>query len=267
MKPVKRCIVAALTALKAAVSTGAAEASVPGEGPVAAVRTAAVVVAASDAADHLKEAADVVCPGQDDHVVINAVIAGLPQNGGRVHLTGGTYSIGAGPETYGGVTIARSNVLLTGEGSATRLLLQDGLTDINVIWIRGTISDITIRDVFINGNGKNQTPWVRAGAGWNGGNGVKSIDRNALGPTPRNVRVENCHIEDCQLMAVMAHGTAVEVMSCYFTGDFGSHVIELLGESGRIEGCTLRVRDGDSVAFGFSTDASYHYHIIGKLLA
>ena len=46
-----------------------------------------------------------------------------------MHLTGGSYSIGAVAGTFGGVTIARSNVLLTGEGSATRLLLQDGLTE------------------------------------------------------------------------------------------------------------------------------------------
>ncbi len=273
MKPLKRCIVAALTALKAAVSTGTAAAEVPvfGEEPVAPVRTAAVVVAASDAADHLKKAADVVCPGRDDHVVINAAIAGLPENGGRVHLTGGSYSIGTVEGTYGGVTIARSNVLLTGEGSATRLLLQDGLTDINVIWIKGDLRDVAVRDLYINGNGENQVPWVRARSQWNGGNGIKIINpaggTDAAGihePTPRNVKVTDCHIENCQLMAVMAHGTAVEVMDCYFTGDFGSHVVEILGHSGRIEGCTLRVKDGDTVGFGFSTDRTCFYHIVNN---
>jgi hypothetical protein len=229
------------------------------------VRTATVVVAAADAADHLKKAADVVCPGKDDHVPINAAIAGLPETGGRVHLTGGTYHIGAVPGTFGGVTIARDNVLLTGEGSATRLLLQDGLTDINVIWIRGDLSDVSVRDLYINGNGKMQVPWVRERAQWNGGNGIKIIDpAGVLGPTPRNVRVVGCHIENCQLMAVMAHGTAVEVLDCYFTGDFGSHVIEILGHSGRIEGCTLRVKDGDTVGFGFSTDRSCYYHIVNN---
>lgn len=273
MKLVKKCLVAALTALKAALSTGtaSAEALVPGEEPVVAVRTASVVVAASDAADHLKKAADVVCPGLNDQVVINAAIADLPENGGRVHLTGGTYSIGALPGTYGGVTIARSNVLLTGEGSATRLHLQDGLTDINVIWIQGDLRDVTVRDLYINGNGKNQVPWVRERAQWNGGNGIKIINleggRDSAGisdPTPRNVKVIDCHIENCQLMAVMAHGTAVEVLNCYFSGDFGSHCVEILGHSGRIEGCTLRVKDGDTVSFGFSTDRSCYYHIINN---
>jgi hypothetical protein len=234
----------------------------PGSGDAVNVRTATFVVAAAGSPDHLKAQADFVCSGLDDHLVINSAIASLPEGGGRVHLSAGTYSIGGVEGTYGGISILRSNVLLTGEGSGTRLILQDGLTDINVIWIRGTIEDITIRDLFIDGNGKNQVPWVRARAGWNGGNGIKAIDKKVLGPTPRNVKVENCHIENCQLMAAMLHGEAVEVRNCYFTGSFGSHVIELLGESRRIQDCTLRVRDGDSVAYGFSTDASYYYHIV-----
>ena len=45
--------------------------------------------------------------------------------------------------------------------SATRLLLQDGLSDNNVIWIRGDLHDVSVRDLYINGNGKKQVPWVR----------------------------------------------------------------------------------------------------------
>ena len=263
---------ATLAAVSAmSVGMAAEDGSVPGRGPVAGTRTATVVVAAADAPDHVKRGADVVCAGQDDHLAINAAIAGLPEVGGRVHLTGGAFSIGAVAGTFGGVSIDRSNVLLTGEGSATRLRLQDGLTDCNVIWIRGDLQDVTVRDLFINGNARNQVPWVRERSQWNGNNGIKIINpaggTDAAGivdASPRNVRVENCHIQDCVLMAVMAHGTAVEVLDCYFTGSFGSHVIELLGHSGRIEGCTLRVKDGDTVAFGFSTDRSYYYHIINN---
>ncbi len=229
-----------------------------------AARTATFVVAAADADARLQASADFVCPGSNDHLVINAAVAALPEAGGRVHLTAGTYNIGGVTGTYGGISIFRSNVILAGEGQGTRLILQDGLTDINAIWIKGDICNVAIRDLYINGNGKHQAPWVRARSGWQGGNGVKAIDKSALGPTPRNIRVENCRIEDCQLMAVMLSGTAVEVLNCYFTGTFGSHVIELLGDSGRIEGCTLRVKDGDRAAFGFSTDASYHYHIINN---
>jgi hypothetical protein len=259
--------IAALCAVWLSAQVGAAAE----KEPIAGVRTATVVVAAADAPEHAKKCADVVCPGQDDHAVINAAIAGLPENGGRVHLTGGSYSIGAVAGTFGGVIIARSNVLLTGEGSATRLRLQDGLTDCNVIWIRGDLQDVAVRDLYINGNSRKQVPWVRARSEWNGGNGIKIIHpaggadaAGIIDPTPRHVKVINCRIENCQLMAVMAHGTAVEVLDCYFTGDFGSHVVEILGHSGRIEGCTLRVKDGDTAAFGFATDRSYYYHIVNN---
>ncbi|NUQ62872.1 MAG: hypothetical protein HUU20_10305 [Pirellulales bacterium] len=265
MATIQGCVIVAALAVVGAACTGmAAEERALSRAP-AGVRTATLVVAADNAPDHLKRAADFVCAGKDDHRIINAAIAALPDNGGRVHLTGGTFSIGPVEGTFGGITIARSNVLLTGEGSATRLVLQGGLTDVNVVWIKGDICDVAVRDLFIDGNGRNQVPWERARAGWQGGNGIKIIDPAAvLGPTPRNVKVEGCHIENCQLMAVMAHGTAVEVLDCYFTGNFGSHVIEILGHSGRIEGCTLRVKDGDTVAFGFSTDANYNYHIVNN---
>ncbi|MGI6087836.1 MAG: hypothetical protein ACOYCD_07850 [Kiritimatiellia bacterium] len=229
--------------------------------PAQKVRTAAFVIAAADSPDHLKVQADFVCPGTNDHTVINAAIAALPEPGGRVHLSAGNYSIGGVEGTYGGINILRSNVLLTGEGSGTRLTLQSGLADVNVIWINGDICDVAVRDLYINGNGKQQIR--NREKGWQGCNGIKAIDRG-LGPSPRNIRVENCHIENCRLMAVMLTGDMVEVVNCYFTGDFGSHVIEILGRSGRIEGCTMWVRKGDVVGYGWATDACDYYHIVNN---
>ncbi|MDD5676479.1 MAG: right-handed parallel beta-helix repeat-containing protein [Kiritimatiellae bacterium] len=224
------------------------------------VRTATFVVAAADSPAQARAQADYVCPGRDDHLAINTAIAALPANGGRVHLAEGTYNIGGVEGTYGGVNILRGNVLLTGAGSGTRLILQGGLTNINVIWISGKdVSDVTVRDLYIDGNGTNLTR--SEGSGWAGCNGVKAMpDKNY----PKNISVENCHIENCRLMAVMLIGDVVEVLNCYFSGNFGSHVVELLGYNGRIEGCTLNVKDGDSVGFGFSTDACDNYHIINN---
>ena len=228
------------------------------------VRTAAFVIAAADSPEHLKSQADFVCPGTNDHAVINAAIAALPEPGGRVHLSAGNYSIGAVEGTRGGINILRSNVLLTGEGSGTRLMLQGGLADINVIWITGDICDVTVRDLYINGNGKQQIRNLR----WQGCNGIKAIEpeRSSRGSAPRNIRVENCHSENCRLMAVMLSGDVVEVINCYFTGDFGSHVVELLGASGRIEGCTMRIRKGEVVDMGWATDDCMYYHIVNNKL-
>ncbi|MBM3892708.1 MAG: hypothetical protein FJ388_26620, partial [Verrucomicrobia bacterium] len=122
MTTMQWCVVAALAAANAARTGMAAEKpALPRKESPPGVRTATVVVAAADAPAHLKTAADFVCAGKDDHLVINAAIAALPETGGRVHLTGGSFSIGAVEGTFGGITIARSNVLLTGEGSGTRL--------------------------------------------------------------------------------------------------------------------------------------------------
>ena len=65
-------------------------------------------------------------------------------------------------------------------------------------------------------------------------------------------------------MAVMMTGDMVEVINCYFTGDFDSHVIELLGRSGRIDGCTMWVRKGEKVRYGWATDACDYYHIVNN---
>ncbi len=221
---------------------------------------ATFMVAADDSPLHLKGQADYVCPGQDDHLVINAAIEALPALGGNVFLSPGTYRIGGVAGTHGGINIFRSNVMLAGAGSATRLIMQDGLTNINAIWISGdNLNDVTIRDLYINGNGKNLTRTRETG--WAGCNGVKAMPKNNY---PQNIKVENCRIENCRLMAVMLYGDGVEVLNCYFSGYFGSHVVELLGFNGRIEGCTLNVKDGDSVGFGFSTDACNNYQIVNN---
>jgi hypothetical protein len=267
-------VLAVMTAAWVATGLAAEPGADPASSPSGIVRTATMVVAAADAPAQLRHAADVVCSGVDDQVVINAAIDRLPETGGRVHLTAGTYRIGAVPGSYGGVTIGRSNVVLTGEGTGTRLVLQDDLTDINTIWIRGDVHDVTVRDLAIDGNGGRQVPWVRERSQWNGGSGIKIIDpagtpgaTGIVDVTPRRVRVANCRIENCQLMAVMAHGTAVEVIDCHFTGNFGSHVVEILGHSGRIQGCTLLVKDGDTVRYGFATDRCCHYHIVDNLIS
>lgn len=216
-------------------------------------------IAAADAPETVKLQADFVCPGSNDHFTINQALDNLPENGGHIRLSAGTYSIGAVSNTFGGICILRNNVLLTGEGAGTRLILQDGLSDVNVIWIKGKISNVSVRDLFIDGNGSNHERTRKLG--WQGCNGIKAIDINPFDNHPSNISVQNCRIENCRLMAVMLSGENVEVLNSYFTGNFGSHVIEILGDSGRIDGCTLRVKEGERVGFGFSTDASFRYHI------
>jgi len=57
------------------------------------VRTATVVVAASDASAKSKAQADYVCDGTDDQVEIQAAIDSLPSSGGKVVLMEGEYNL------------------------------------------------------------------------------------------------------------------------------------------------------------------------------
>jgi hypothetical protein len=80
------------------------------------------LVAAHDALTATKEKADFVCDGQDDEVEIETAIAALPDCGGRVALSEGTFTTGAL------LTVDRSHVTLTGYGvNATKMEIGSGL--------------------------------------------------------------------------------------------------------------------------------------------
>jgi hypothetical protein len=103
-------------------------------------RTATLVVAASNATALEKAQADYVCDGTADEVEINAAIAALPTDGGRICLTSGTFYI-ANP-----LVLNRTSCWLCGSGIyATNL--RAGTNSINVIEITGWynhVSDLRI---------------------------------------------------------------------------------------------------------------------------
>jgi len=84
------------------------------------VRTATLVVAASDSSAKSKAQADYVCDGTDDQVEIQAAIDALPDNGGRIILLEGIYHIS---ET---INLNKTHTQIYGMGSyATRIELDD----------------------------------------------------------------------------------------------------------------------------------------------
>jgi hypothetical protein len=121
-----------------------------------------LVVAASNATAKVKNGADYVCTGTNDHTVINSAISALPAGGGTVLLSAGTFSIG------GPIAIAASNVSLEGTGVSTEIAVTSGsdLTaaitvlgagvvecKIRRLWIQGSLTDT-------NGSGiRISTPW------------------------------------------------------------------------------------------------------------
>lgn len=156
-----------------------------GSGPF--VRTATFVVAASDANDTTN--ADYFCDGTADEVQINQAISDLPATGGRIVLSEGLFTIAAA------ITVTKSNVILEGQGTSTRILLTNS-TSANCIQVGNGSSPyahITIRNFYIDGNEANQTI---------GGNGVK-IFTNVT-----HAEISDCLITNTGLSNIYDDGAA-----------------------------------------------------------
>ncbi len=82
--------------------------------PPATASSPTLVVVASDASSHSKAAADYSCDGTDDQTEINAAIAALPTNGGKVVLSEGTFNIASS------ILIQNDNVTMVGSGAGQR---------------------------------------------------------------------------------------------------------------------------------------------------
>lgn len=85
-------------------------------------RSSTVVVAASDASSKSKAGADYVCTGVDDQITLASAIAALPQDGGAITLTEGTFSIN-------GSIAVPSNVQINGSGLSTIIHCHPSVTD------------------------------------------------------------------------------------------------------------------------------------------
>jgi hypothetical protein len=108
----------------------------------------AIVVAASDSPDRSESECDYVCDGTDDHVEIQAAIDGLPGDGGRVTLLGGTYTIRAS------ITLC-NGLILEGQGRRNTKIEVARPADIHGIVGPGssTLLGCVVRDLQVYGRG------------------------------------------------------------------------------------------------------------------
>ena len=91
--------------------------------------------------------------GVSDESEINEAISNLPSSGGVVLLKKGTYTIS------GNVNILKNNVILRGEGKATKIFLANS-TNVDMVQVgNGTTiaNDCVVEDIFFDGNKANQT--------------------------------------------------------------------------------------------------------------
>jgi len=129
---------------------------------------------------------DYNCDGTADEVEINDALSNLPSTGGIVLLKKGTYNIA------GSIDMLKSNVVLQGEGKATKIFLSNSA---NVDMIRvgnGTtiVNDCVVENMTVDGNRANQTSLGSPIIIW-GSSGTKAL-RNIV----RGCRLTNC-LSDC----------------------------------------------------------------------
>lgn len=112
-------------------------------------RSASFVVAASDASKRQQLQADFVGTGSDDQIMIQTALDMLPEGGGKVLLTEGTFHLGAS------LVIARNDLRLEGMGAGATNLVAHG--DYPVVSFEGSPSNVInrggLRDLTIRGGG------------------------------------------------------------------------------------------------------------------
>lgn len=106
-------------------------------------------VAASNASDGSRDAADFICSGAADEATINTAIDSLPASGGSVELSEGLF-------TLNGPILFDSNVTLRGQGNATTVKLADNARSIlaknkNGSTTNGT-DNVGLFDIHFDGN-------------------------------------------------------------------------------------------------------------------
>lgn len=124
------------------------------------VRTATLVVAASNSFAAGKAAADYVCTGVNDHTTINSAITALGATGGKVVLLEGQFAIAASINLP-------SNVSLEGQGSGTVMQIPNANnTTFNVIQNSDSVNGNTglgIYNLKIDGNKASNTAGTQQG--------------------------------------------------------------------------------------------------------
>jgi hypothetical protein len=213
----------------------------------------AVLVATCDSSEASRNQANYVGDCQGDQEEINIAIQSLAETGGIVELAEGTYDIRAVAGTTGGVTIDKSNVVLRGRGTSTRLLLADD-QNINVIRIIGDgISTVTVRELYINGNWKhNYCPTFEC----------SGIFAQTTGATPlHSITVTEAFVEDSARLNILLDGENSRITNNRL-GDAGSDSAEILTGPGVISGNYLEI--DETTGYGLSTDQANGVTITGN---
>ena len=170
-------------------------------------------------------------------------------------MTEGTYDIRKVPETLGGVLIDRSNVVLAGQGTSTRLVQAAG-QDTNVIRIIGSgVGHVTIRDLWVDAN-RDGNFEGRGDPNVSHGRfefcGIKAFYTYPGGPTGQrnhHITIERCHVHNSHRLGIMLEGQHMKVINNVL-GNAGSDAVEILTGPGEIRGNSVEITGRTHVAIG-----------------
>lgn len=214
-----------------------------------------ITVAAADSSGQAKAASQFLCDGEGDQEEIRQAILALPDVGGIVHLAAGTYDIRHVPETLGGILIDRSNIILEGEGAATKLI-QAPNQNTNVIRIIGSdVGYITLRDLYVDAN-REENQDGEGDPNVSHGRfefcGIKAFYTFPGGPTGirnHHITIQNCHVYNARRLGIMLEGSYMKVLNNHL-GNANSDVVEILTGPGEIRGNHFVITGETHVAVG-----------------
>jgi len=217
--------------------------------------TATIIVATANSSPKAKSRADFVADGIGDQDEINQAIRELPEAGGTVLLMEGTYDIRRIEGQLGGVIINRSNVVLAGQGTSTKLI-QAPKQETNVIRIIGSgVGYITIRDLYVDAN-RDENPIGKGDPKISHDRfefcGIKAYcqEPGQHGAKPNHdITIRNTHVHNARKLGIMLEGAHMKVINNRLS-NAGSDIVEILTGPGEIRGNTFVITGQTHVASG-----------------
>jgi len=230
------------------------------------VRTATVVVAASNALSESRRQADFACDGVADEAEINAAIAALPASGGRVVLSEGTFNIAEA------VSLNGDYISLVGQGPYSTVLnavASGTIIDIPSKGVGSCYREGYIGHLGIKGNkGSYTTIGIDLTEVWNFRleylyvydctKGIYSAASYVTGMD--GLTVQESYVRDCVEQFSFNSGGQIHLVDCYAIIELGAaHNYQLVNVAGaRLLGCIsdtgdygFHIADSDDVALGF----------------
>jgi hypothetical protein len=167
------------------------------------------------------------------------------------------------------VLIERSNVILAGQGPATKLILALH-QNTNVIRIIGSgVQHVTVRDLFVDANrrenseGKGDPKIAHDRFEFCG---IKAYCRDPRGATAevlQHITVQNCEVHNAHQLGIMLVGSDIRVLDNVL-GNVGADSVELLVGPGIIRGNYVKITEQTHVAIG--SDIGDSIQMLGNIV-